>query len=289
MNATANEYRSLLDGTAIAAPFRSRLEILGTDRAAWLHNMCTADIKALAMGQSCEAFVTNVKGHVLAHVLVVAASDRLLIYSLADDLPPLVPQFDRYIIREDVTLAETSSEPGPWLAAEGALADHQALSNTTAFGKPLAVYDGLDTASREAVAGSLLPAISAEACQLLCIAAGWPVHGVDFSDSALPQELSRTAEAISFTKGCYLGQETVARLDALGHVNKQLARVQLTSDAPPELPLQLAVDEKPAGTLTSVAPSPNGDGWIGLAMVRREFAEQGRELGTDLESVVVVP
>jgi folate-binding protein YgfZ len=108
------------------------------------------------------------------------------------------------------------------------------------------------------------------------IEAFWPWYGVDLDDRNLPQEAGIDARAISFKKGCYLGQETVARLDALGQVQKRLVR--LTFERKPEvsLPHSIEVDGKEIGTLTSFAEMEDGSG-MGLAMIRRSHFASGTQ------------
>ncbi len=266
-------YQQLIAGQGVASPFRARLEVGGNDRATFLHNFCTADIKKLVVGECCEAFFTNGKGHVLAHTLVFATDEMLLVYSLADDLAALVPHLDRYIIREDVTLRDATGEPGPWLASTDFALPAGLATNVHSFASELLLLDGKDATARASLAEQVgeTPLASAAACGTLRVASGWPLHGVDFDDRALPQELSCEA-AISFNKGCYLGQETVARLDALGHVNKRIVGLKLKpSFVPAALPTDWMVGDKKAGTLTSLAESPDGEGLLGLAMLRSEF------------------
>jgi folate-binding protein YgfZ len=99
----------------------------------------------------------------------------------------------------------------------------------------------------------------------------------DIPPKTLPQELGRTAQAISFTKGCYLGQETVARIDALGHVNRALALVAIDGPPPPP-PAELTCDGEPAGTITSSCAAPRLGGAACLAIVHR----RGLAAGVDL-------
>jgi len=118
-----------------------------------------------------------------------------------------------------------------------------------------------------------------------------PLIGIDFDDKNLPQELDRDAKAISFKKGCYLGQETVARLDALGQVQKKLVRLRLErkgdSPAVPSAADKLFVAEKETGWLTSVSTlEPNQ--WMALGYVRRSAFANGSKLTADgFEATVV--
>jgi folate-binding protein YgfZ len=120
----------------------------------------------------------------------------------------------------------------------------------------------------------------------LRIESGWPLFGVDFDGSNFPQEVGRDAQAISFRKGCYLGQETVARIDALGHVNKRLCTVRLAGEA--AAGDDLFAGGEPVGRVTSSSYSPRLDGWLALAMVRRGHNDPGAQLACREQPAEVV-
>jgi tRNA-modifying protein YgfZ len=109
---------------------------------------------------------------------------------------------------------------------------------------------------------------------------GTPLFGRDITEDNLPQEIRRDAQAISFTKGCYLGQETVARIDAMGHVNRLLTGVRFLSGAA-TVPLpgtQLSSGDKVVGHVTSAAWSPRLKQPLGLALIRRAHSSPGTKL-----------
>ncbi len=110
------------------------------------------------------------------------------------------------------------------------------------------------------------------------IEAGWPIFGVDISDKNLPQEVDRNARAISFTKGCYLGQETVARIDALGHVNKTLCGVRFSGNEIPSPGVELRAGDAAVGTVTSATFSPRLSAPLALVYLRRGFNMPGTKL-----------
>ena len=105
-----------------------------------------------------------------------------------------------------------------------------------------------------------------------------PWFGNDIDDRNLPQELQRDEKAISFNKGCYLGQETVARIDAIGHVNHWLVGLKFSEPNNAAIDGELSVGEKQVGRVTSVSPTPDGNGTIGLGFVRRMHAKEGAVL-----------
>jgi folate-binding protein YgfZ len=124
--------------------------------------------------------------------------------------------------------------------------------------------------------------------QTLRIEAGMPLYGVDFDDRNLPQEVGRDAEAINFTKGCYLGQETVARIDALGHVNQQISGVRFQGSEPPQMGAMLTHAGRPVGIVTSAAYSPRLAAPLALAMLRREHTAVGSRLDSPIGQCEVV-
>jgi hypothetical protein len=128
------------------------------------------------------------------------------------------------------------------------------------------------------VAAGARPA-GAEAFHPLRIAAGFPLHGIDVSAENLAQEAARTERAISFTKGCYLGQEPIARIDALGHVNRVLCRLQVASGTPPQPGDEVAdVARQAVGAITSAARVPGTDMSVALAMLRTTYRQPGTQV-----------
>lgn len=256
------------------------LRLAGDDRATFLHNLCTADINAMHSGDIREAFITNVKGHVLAHAMVYCRDESLDLLVLQRDTGELATHFDRYIIREDVQIETDIRQPVLTLGAAGDIAP------ATALRFPIVQHAWIDPPAANATDESPAGAEGSEA-QLAAarVASGWPLAGVDFAEGTLPQELSRDAVAISFTKGCYLGQETVARLDALGRVNKQLVRLRADAHAPLEVDMPVCDGENQVGVLTTVATL--GDSAAGLALIRRGSNAPGTRLQTAAGQVVV--
>src|SRR5205814_560451 len=117
-----------------------------------------------------------------------------------------------------------------------------------------------------------------EALEMVRIEAGTPFFGQDITDKNLPQELGRDALAISFTKGCYLGQETVARIDALGHVNQTLRGLRFAGLEIPQAGADLSTPDKPdkaVAHVTSAAFSPRLAAPLALGYVRRGYEAPG--------------
>jgi len=281
---------------------RSQIEVRGADRVAFLHNFCTNDVKRLAAGQGCEAFVTNVKGRVLGHVFLFVEADGVWLESVAGADESLIAHLDRYLITEDVQLHARTAEFGELFVtgpqAEAVLTaagfsvelrepyshtqidDDIRVRRVDWFNQPdflLAFPRSAEAEFRERLAScdDCFPAGSL-AFHALRIDAGFPLYGVDISEDNLAQEVGRTASAISFTKGCYLGQEPIARIDAMGHVNRELRRLRLENGPAPAAGAQiLSPDEDEIGRVTSSVQLTAASQPLALGYVRSRYTKAG--------------
>lgn len=245
-------------------PNWSVLRVAGPDAAGFLHNLCTNEVNKLSAGQSCEALFTNVKGKVLAHTILCREETGIAIVITSPDAEQLAQHLDKYHIREDLTIS-VQNEQRPTLC----------WGMTGGF-----ELAALDATLHPSSAELELPAalIDNAAFDRLRIERRFPLDGIDIDERNLPQELGRDAALISFTKGCYLGQETVARIDALGRVNQQLAK--LHSAEAVNVNDELCADGKPVGRITSVAAAET-NGYDMLGYVRREHLASGTTLQHD--------
>ena len=321
MREVTEQYEAITTGAGVAPLVDwTVVELTGDDRATFLHNFCTNEIRKLSVGSGCEAFITGVQGKVLAHVLVLCRVDSLLLIAPPNLGEKIVTHLDRYLINEQVALYDHTSTQHVLLCAgtksEALLAQRTAqplpgerLAHVAAEldGQP----DGHPaTMARVELAGPvgflvIGPAASAEAWSaalqdagaVLCgesaweaarIEAGTPLYGRDITDDNLPQEIGRDSLAISFVKGCYLGQETVARIDALGHVNKQLVGLRSSASEVSPPGSELTLDGRAIGTITSATFSPKLQAPLALAQVRREHAKPGSRLDSAVGEMQVV-
>ena len=284
---------------------RAQIELTGSDRVKFLHNFCTNDIKRLGNGEGCEAFITNIKGRVLGHIFVFATADSLWIDSVPGADETLLAHLDRYLITEDVTLNSRTDEFCEFFLSGSSAADalsqvridagnlglngHSSLDAGETFtavrrvdwlNEPgfllLVNRDKLENARNELTAVGLVES-SPETFEAKRIESGFPLYGRDISDENLAQEVGRSQAAISFTKGCYLGQEPIARLDAMGHVNRQLCGLKLISGPVPEPDSAIVADDgdKEIGRVTSAAVSPTTNSPVALAYLRSQFLVPG--------------
>jgi folate-binding protein YgfZ len=287
----ADQYRILRDGRGfVELSGWSSVTVRGADRQTFLHSFCTNDIRRLAPDQSCEAFFTNVKGKLLGHGLVTCRENELVFITVPGQAPPLVAHLERYVIREEVVLRDTTAERSYLLVSDGSAMSDTALDARwiawNLIGRPscsLLEASPTDLARvRSAILERQIAQCEMAALETLRIEAGMPLYGIDFNGDNLPQEVGRDDRAISFTKGCYLGQETVARIDALGHVNRKIAGVQFAGTEVPQVGSELTSGGQSVSHVTSATFSPRLGAPLALAMLRRESLAAG----TALTSVV---
>ena len=295
--------------------FRSFLSLTGPDRERYLNAVTTADIKLLAEGQGCVGLLLNPQGHILAEIETHAMKDQLLLVTHTSVLARTRETLERFIIMDDCALDDASALYGS-LAVEGpgapALIEKFCRPAPPAMpawshlsveisGIPCTVVRRSFYSAAEGGTGfelfaepanlvsiwkALLDAARAhggapvgyEALNVLRLEAGIPWFGYDFNDKALPHEAALENSHISYTKGCYTGQEIVERVRSRGHVNRRRTMLLFQgSGAPPAGTLLLASGAE-AGVVTSAAFSPNLKAGIGMGYVRREHGQPGSKL-----------
>lgn len=251
-------------------PGWSVLRAAGPDAVSFINNLSTNDARRLAEGEAAETLFTDVKGRVLHHAVLCRRGDGLDVVVTSASAAALHTHLDRYHIREDLTLS-AATETRPVLVWGGDAAVGSFAVRTL----------GESAALRLLEAGAAEPSdpLPAERVDASRIAHRFPLDGVDIDAKTLPQELARDDALISFTKGCYLGQETVARLDALGQVNRLLAVVACAAGL--SVGAALHAGEKRVGVVTSVGRASAKAAPLGLALVRREQSKPGTELTID--------
>jgi folate-binding protein YgfZ len=273
---------------------RMRLRVNGQDRVTFLHGQCTNDIQRLRPSQSCYAAFLNAKGKMRGEGHVICLPDAFLLEASEGLQAPL----EKFVITEDVTVEDVSATMGEWLVIGGA--------EGTAAGTALrAVRDAEEAAARPAVAPYrgpevALPAgavtfghplglgvisdktmtvtLDAAALEVLRIEAGVPLWGVDMDENTIPIEAGLEKRAINYDKGCYIGQETIARIKTYGHVNRQLVQLSVNRDQLPVRGAKILAGEREIGHVTSAAHSARFGKPLALGYVRREAAQVGMKL-----------
>lgn len=299
----------------------SRLRVTGRDRAKFVHNFCTNNIRDLKSGDSCEAFFTDVKARILAHGYVLALEDTLEIWSLPGTPDALASHLSRYIITEDVQITQIDDSRSIILddnPAESQVLQSLGISLTqsrvTACSVGDSVQDRLVILRLFWAGGSLIAIcgsnasmahlhrnlmqsgtaiVTSDELDWLRISERFPVVGRDLSSEHLAPEADRSSKAISYTKGCYLGQEPIARLDALGHVNRSLVLIELKCDEAPGAfegrDITTNSGQK-AGTITSAAAGHVEGSTVvrGLAVIRCAMRNDVLSVDTHPVSVLSV-
>lgn len=254
------------------------IAVRGGDRAAWLAGMVTNDTRALAPGQSAYTAIVHVKGKLLADAWVFVRADEILLVVPDGTVPGLLEHFDKHIIMEDV---ETVALPDVRVVTvQGPAAAHVvAPGDGRVFAADRLGRGGVDVviAADGDAAGVLaeiergrVAVVEEPAWEAARLEAGVPRFGRDFGGDNYVQEANITPRAVSFSKGCYVGQEVVCRLEMRGHVRRQLASLVIDGETPPAP--GASVGE--LGAITSAARSPALGRCVALAMLKWDVAQQ---------------
>jgi aminomethyltransferase len=303
-SATAQQQLTALLEASAVAPLSSIgwIKLTGDDRVRWLNGMTTNSIQALASGEMNYNFFLSSQGRIQGDAVALALDNSILLGTAADRVPALMELLDRFIIMDDVELAQHPSfglvvagpQAASTLAAVGIATNDLAPLHFTAIddwrGHKVAILhshsplvprielwaESPDTIAQitDAVIASGAALVGDEALNHLRLLEGTPLYGTDIRDKELPHETAQT-RALHFAKGCYLGQEIVERIRSRGNVHRTFHAFQLTGDLPAASTV-LEVDGKPVGELTSVAAIPLASGPMNLALgyIRREALER---------------
>lgn len=290
--------------------YRAVLSFSGPDRVRYLNALLTNNVRDLQPGQGAVSLLLNPQGHILAEVETYALPDRILAVTYAMIREQLIATFEKFIIMDDVTLADETSRHATF-ALEGPQAadiargltgcDIAALSELAHVELPaakLAFPCRLLRRSPGGVPGAefLVAREHAEACwraldeavrthgggpagyialNALRLEQGIPWFSHDFGEKQIPHEASLQDSHISYTKGCYIGQEIVERVRSRGHVNRVRTGLRFSTAAPPPAGSPLTAAGQETGYLTRAAFSPLAGSAIGMGYLRREHSAPG--------------
>jgi len=294
--------------------FRGRLCLAGTDRRRFLHGQVTNEVNGLKVGEGCYAALTNHKAKMICDLNIHILENEILLDFEPGLSETVAAHLDKYIIADDVQVVRVAPHYGLFSIqgpkAEAAVrqlelgvdlpqepmghvkADHHQFGEVYLMNQPRVGTSGFDifmpVAAAEAVAERLVGAAKAtggrpagwQALEIARIEAGLPRFGVDMDETNLPPEAGLEAGAISYTKGCYIGQEVIARIRTYGQVAKALRSLRLADDLK-QLPVKgdkLFLGDKEAGYITSAVASSALRANIALGYVRREANQIGAEL-----------
>ncbi len=280
---------------------RGKLLVSGPDGAEYLQGQLTNDVEALAVGDGQYAALLDRKGHMQADMRVLRpAAEEIWIDTEPEAIAAARRHLEMYSIGREVEVADVSGErailsligprsaeiagtaPLPEYACEASsLAGVEVLAAGTRWGIDLIVAAAEAGRLRESLLAGGAVEVSPEAVEILRIESGVPRFGAEMGTATMPAEAGIVEDAVSFTKGCYIGQETVARLHYKGRPNRHLRGLRLSAPAEPGAALLLG--EKEVGRLGGATVSP-ALGPLGLAILRRE-AEPGTELAVGEDGV----
>jgi tRNA-modifying protein YgfZ len=267
---------------------RGKLALTGADAKSFLQGQVTNDTERLVAGSGCYAAFLTPKGKMLGDVRILDTGAELLLDTERVALQPLFNLILRYSIGYDVTLHKRTLETGllSVIGPRAAVAlganelpatehAHAALSVDGLSVRAIRTPEGIDVlcdatdteALRDALIRAGAAAVGEQAAECVRIESGRPRYGVELDDTVIPQEAGLNARAVSFTKGCYVGQETVARLFYRGKPNRHLQGLRCEAPVAPGDAVRLC--ERVVATIASATVSP-GLGPIALALVRRE-------------------
>ena len=276
---------------------RGKIRVTGEDRARLLHAMTTQDVQALTPGQGCYAFFLNAQGRILGDVNIFCREDSFLLDTEPETRQKLYDHIDRYIIADDVTLLDVTGEmstiaiEGPQAAAVlerlGAPvpeADYATrswsrsivarVSSTGARGYSIFM---LPTKKAELIAALNIPEATPEEARTVRIEHGKPRYGEEITERYLVQETAQL-NAVSFSKGCYLGQEIVERVRSRAQIHRVLRRLTIDATEPPPAGTKLKSGDADSAEIASAVYSPTLGKVAALAYVRTQFAEPGTEM-----------
>jgi aminomethyltransferase len=291
------------------------LEATGRDRATFLNALLSNDVTSLAAGQGCAATLLDVHGKVQVVLLVWVLDDRILLVSPPATAASTLEALDRYLFSEKVELRDASEEwalflltgpeapalverlagaapeARPWAHVIGRVdgVDVRLVRGGGETGEP-EVWAAAPAAEGERLAKALAAAGAVElggsAVESLRIEAGAPRFPSDIGPAVLLPEVP-FENLVSYTKGCYPGQEVVVRIRDRGHVNRHLRGLVLEGDVVPPAGSEVVAGDAVIGAVTSAVRSFALDRPIALAMVRRQHAEPGTAVGVRVGDRVV--
>jgi folate-binding protein YgfZ len=304
------DYHALTAGAALgAAAPRGQIAVAGKDRATYLQGLLSNDIVALTPGTGCYAAWLTPQGRLVTDMHVLESGDMILLDVPADLVEAILQRLDQFLFAEDVQLGDLRGAlQGVWIhgpRAAGMLETSCGLAGLADFAdhqNARAMFDGspvviaridqlgvpgycvfIEPARAEALAAALRQSgavdASPEAIEAARIEAGTPLFGVDMDTETLPLEAGIEQRAISFTKGCYVGQEVIIRVMHRGHgrVAKRLVTLRVEGSVPPARDAKAFAGDREVGRVTSSAVSPRF-GPMALAYLHRDFLEPGTRI-----------
>jgi len=281
------QYRALREEAGAAVRKRGFVSVGGPDAAEYVQGQVTNDVEAIEPGKGAYSALLDRKGRMQADMRILRTTDGFRIGVEPEALAAVVRHLTMYSVGRDVTVEDHTgslaliSIVGPASAELAGLAplgwenDHaedridgiEVLSIRTDLGLDLVVAAEDSERTLEALAARGIAQVTEDALEIVRVESGRPRHGREMTQETIPQEAGINERAVSFTKGCYIGQETVARLHYKGKPNRHLRGLRLEAET--EAGAVVALGEKELGKIGTAVLSP-AHGPIALAILRRE-------------------
>jgi len=340
-------YNAAVENVALCdLSHRTRWILRGVDAVRFIHGQSTNDVTGLQVGEGCYACFLTVKGKVRGDAVIYRLRDGLGVELDPGHAEPLRSSLEKFIIADDVQIEDVTQsirqglvigpkaaeflerhfpgvklpgkryecafQPGDWQGEVGIAFSHRANVPSFELFAAAADFEKIWSNWLRATPSTL----DAETLELLRIEAGIPKFGVDMDENTLPIEAGLESRAISYTKGCYIGQEVISRIHSLGHVNRHLAKLRLdgvvaavpggsgtsvslsassqrpgtgaTTTALPHRGDKIQVDGKDIGQVTSAVFSPRYGSGLALGYVRREHAKAGTTVSINNQPAEVI-
>lgn len=280
VEAVESEYRAASDGCAVFdASDREQLRVTGSEAVSFVQGMVTNDVEALAVGTSCYAALLTVKGSMVGDARILKRESDLVIDTGPGRGATVKAFLEKYLISEDAELHDA-----PELAVVGLVGPlagevSQKIPPDARVGELTSFLGGVDVLVKREKLGEVLaalgelPRLSAGTLEVLRVEKLVPLFGVDMSEVTIPLE-ANLDHAINYKKGCYIGQEVIARATYRGQMNKKLVQL-LVGDAAPERKTELKQGERKVGWVTCVVKSPRHGQHLALGYVHRDFLAPG--------------
>jgi folate-binding protein YgfZ len=283
-------YRALTTGAGVVRRGdRGVLTVSGPDRLTWLQGLVTNDVTALPVKGVCYAAYLTAQGRMITDLRVINLADRTLLDVPAPLAASLQARLDALLFSEDAAIADSSRDltivdvHGPLAinVVEGLDAVRDDAFDLPGFSAVVAPH-GADALIAELVGRDAIET-TLETLDVVRIEAGRPAFLVDMDEHTIPLEAGLEERAISFSKGCYIGQEIIVRVTQRGggRVAKKLVGLRLAKSELPKAGDTIRVGDRPIGRLTSVAWSPAISAAVALGYVHRDFAAPGTSVEVD--------
>jgi folate-binding protein YgfZ len=268
-------------GAVVRRTDRGVLAVSGADRASWLQGLVTNDVASMAEGESRYTAYLTPQGRMITDMNVVSSGDRLLLDVPASLAGSLRDRLDALIFSEDVRITDESARLHVWSVIEvSTLQDPRTAGPRDSGTSPAGIVETIGDSLPEHYRA--LPEIDLDTFETIRIERGIPRFLVDMDHDTIPLEAGIEDRAISFTKGCYVGQEIIVRVTHRGggRVAKKLVRwraVDETAAVPPR-DARIAATDRDVGRVTSAVFSPAHQRVVGLGYAHRDFTTPGTKV-----------